>query len=375
MPSGQAPPELRVFRIRAYADADYQAQDPQWAASIVAQVWRANAILESDFGVRLEVESVRPWHRPDRSGDLADALQELLDVDPAADVDWVVGWVGPMPGESSAREEFGRAPMFGRHFVLRAMESAASRAAVASWNELSTDERAAMARERRLHKEKSTFLHEWGHTLGAVHECPGKWIMSKEYSLLESTFSPESARLVRLGLRRRAARSPEEFRAWAGYYRAEASRMTGSAWECEVMEKGLSDAEKLLTAAAAAPAATAATEASTDTGRYVRRVMRELIANYGAETTDVRHGRDRIVASGVRFILFIEPDGRIARWQLVQRSGDAAFDDALARAFERTRFVPPPPPDLRERFRTEGLRLLMRGEQGAGRCRRIATFT
>jgi hypothetical protein len=133
------------------------------------------------------------------------------------------------------------------------MESEESRAAIATWDEITPEERVQMALGLRVHKETSTFLHEWAHTLGAVHECAGKWIMSDRYNLLASTFSPESARLVRLGLQHRAARSPEEVGAWRHGYRAEIAAMAGLTWDCAVMGKALARAEQLLAARAASP--------------------------------------------------------------------------------------------------------------------------
>ncbi len=126
--------------------------------------------------------------------------------------------------------------------------------------------------------------------------------------------------------------------------------MTGPAWECEVMEKDLRFAEGMLAAAAAAPAGSAALDARVEDARYTRRVTQELAAAFVAVTGRPFEGY--AIAGSV--VLFIEPDGRIARWRFEKRSGDAAFDDALAQTFERARLTPPPPP-LRELYRTVGL--------------------
>ena len=49
-----------------------------------------------------------------------------------------------------------------------------------------------------------------------------------------------------------------------------------------------------------------------------------------------------------------EPDGRVASFRFERRSGNAAFDQALERAVRDSR-LPPPPPELRQRYRTLGL--------------------
>jgi colicin import membrane protein/protein TonB len=53
-------------------------------------------------------------------------------------------------------------------------------------------------------------------------------------------------------------------------------------------------------------------------------------------------------------VLTIEPDGRVSGFRFERRSGNGAFDDALERAIRQTR-LPPPPAELRERYRTVGL--------------------
>lgn len=250
-PAGaEAQPVARVFKVRAYVDPDYRAHAPDWRERIAGQVEQANVILASDFGVRLELEPVREWERA-RAGDgLEGTLGALLRLDAARDVDWVIGFVAPVP-EDSPRDyhAVGMASMFGRHFVVRAMQTSGDLARIdAVYDQLTEEERTAFARARRVHQEATVFLHEWGHTLGAVHECDSKWIMAPTYSVLRARFSPDSARLVRLGLTHRDAPSAPEL-GWASAWRAEAVRMQGVAWECEKLERALADADRFLAGA------------------------------------------------------------------------------------------------------------------------------
>ncbi len=144
----------RALRIRVHADPEYQAQTPRWSDRIEAQIDRANAALEPQFGVRLEVQSVRTWQRSDRFERLDQALAELAAVDPGADVDWVIGFLPALGFASATLEQLGMGALFGRHFVLRAMFSLEeTRAFEAAFDLVPREEREALLRERRLHKE------------------------------------------------------------------------------------------------------------------------------------------------------------------------------------------------------------------------------
>lgn len=246
--------DLRTLRVRAYADADYQGHAPEWRERIAAQVGRASAVLEGEFAVRLEVESVRAWARRDPTPSLKAALAELIELDRASDVDWVVGYVGEFV-EDGTDDSGGRAPLFGRHMVLRVMDRPDSAASAAqSWDLLSDEERAEMLRSWREHAETSALLHEWGHTLGAVHECVAKWIMAPRSTLLQAAFSPGSRRLARVGLEHRGGTAPDVIRRWADAYRAEAANLEAAAWDCQALADGLALAQRLLDARAEASA-------------------------------------------------------------------------------------------------------------------------
>lgn len=85
--------------------------------------------------------------------------------------------------------------------------------------------------------------------------------------------------------------------------------------------------------------------------RYLSLVQRALRETYRLPSTISE--RDQV---GLRatVVLYVEPDGRISRWAFESRSGSQAFDDALDRAIRQAR-LPPPPAELRERYRTVGL--------------------
>src|SRR5260221_5077744 len=93
---------LRVFKVRAYADTDYQVQNPRWNTHIAEQLARASEVLEAQFGARLELESARPWSRPGSSAHLERVIEQLAQLDPGAGVDWVIGFVASLDVFSAA---------------------------------------------------------------------------------------------------------------------------------------------------------------------------------------------------------------------------------------------------------------------------------
>src|SRR5438477_3220450 len=201
----------RVFRVRAYANADYQAQTPRWNQHIAEQVDRASEALAAQFGVTLELESARPWSRAGSSAHLEQVIAQLMALDKGDGVDWVIGFVSVLDVFSAAQDRLGMAVLFGRHIVLRGMFSAAEMDAInASLQLLSSADREQLARDRRLHKETAVLLHEWAHTLGVIHDRSPQSLMAPVYDKSQSSFSEASARIAGIGLQFRNAPASRE---------------------------------------------------------------------------------------------------------------------------------------------------------------------
>lgn len=90
--------------------------------------------------------------------------------------------------------------------------------------------------------------------------------------------------------------------------------------------------------------------------QYLALVERSLRESYVLPATLSDADRVRLQAT---VVLYIEPDGRVARFAFEKRSGSPAFDDALERAIRAAR-LPPPPAELRGRYRSEGLGVVYR---------------
>jgi hypothetical protein len=231
---------VRSFRVRAYADPEYRAQTLRWSKRIEDQVARANRLLEPRFGARLELVEVRAWERKVRAGELSGALDELLALDPGTDVDWVLGFISSLPMFSASQEQLGLATYFGRHVILRGMDSLAeSQYARSALDQLSENEREDLLRARRLHKETSVLLHEWAHTLGAFHEREPASIMFPAHDRSQAGFSPVSSEVIALGLRSREHGEKRARAAWGREYRALVEKHAASAWDTETREGAL----------------------------------------------------------------------------------------------------------------------------------------
>ncbi len=89
---------------------------------------------------------------------------------------------------------------------------------------------------------------------------------------------------------------------------------------------------------------------------YQAKVSVLLKQNYRLPSTISDQERMRLTAT---VLLFIEPDGRLARLEWVDHSTNPLFDEALERAVRQTR-LPPPPADRREAYRKSGLAVLFK---------------
>ena len=92
----------------------------------------------------------------------------------------------------------------GRHFVMRAMGSWAERAAFArAYPALERTNAADLEltfRRRSQHKEAVVFLHEWAHTLGALHVADPTRILSPTYTTEASVLGPMEVGLLNAAL-------------------------------------------------------------------------------------------------------------------------------------------------------------------------------
>jgi predicted Zn-dependent protease len=213
---GTHPTSVAVLRIRFYADEDYRAGLYRWADRTKTQLEELNKVLEPALGVRFEAESFRRWHRESGGIQIEQMLAELEKLDPGPGVDLVVGFVTPLPLVSTSMHEIGAARMLGNHFVLRGMASADEAAALKTLDLLDPSEREQVYSRRKWHRETAVFLHEWLHTLGAIHSSNPERLTNPSYSNKMSNLAIVDTELAAIALKARLAERQTGTLDWSG---------------------------------------------------------------------------------------------------------------------------------------------------------------
>ena len=204
--------EPRPIRLRIYADQDYRGLMMRWQPKVRAQIDRLNAVVGPVFGVRFEIESFRDWDRSHVGQPFEPILKDLEALDPAREVDWVLGLTTPMRGVATSIHQIGGARLLGRHLLLRGMDDEQEfRALEDAFKLLSPDERQRLYAERKAHKEAVVFLHEWGHSVGLLHDDDRALIMNPSYDERQRTFSDFDKEVLALVIERRLARRSEPY--------------------------------------------------------------------------------------------------------------------------------------------------------------------
>ena len=85
--------------------------------------------------------------------------------------------------------------------------------------------------------------------------------------------------------------------------------------------------------------------------QYLALVVRSLRESYVLPATISERDRMHLKAT---VVLYLDADGQVLRYAFESKSGNGAFDAALERAIRAAR-IPPPPTELRKKYRTEGL--------------------
>ncbi|HEY5090816.1 MAG TPA: hypothetical protein VIK30_12645 [Polyangia bacterium] len=211
-PAVPATAEPRPIRLRVYADKDYRGLVMRWQSKVRAQIDRINAVVGPVFDVRFEIESLRDWDRSHVGLPFEPIMTELEALDPAREIDWVLGLTTPLRGVATSIHQVGGARLLGRHMLLRGMDDEQEfRALEASFKLLSPDERQNLYADRKAHKEVVMFLHEWGHTAGLLHDEDRAMIMNPSYDERQTAFSDFGKEVLALVIERRLARRSERY--------------------------------------------------------------------------------------------------------------------------------------------------------------------
>ena len=196
---------VATARVRFYVDAGYRQHNPDVRAELGRVLAAASQVLGPTIGVTLELAEVRDW-RPIQGSTLQGDLTQLEDLDPAADVDWVVGLTAPLGHVSSDLDKLGAAQRLGRHLVLRSLNDEAELALLSDvLGSLPARRRQELWGRRRRHQQAVLFLHQLGHSLGAMHVTDSTRLMSTSYDSKQAGFAADNAGLMRAAATARLA--------------------------------------------------------------------------------------------------------------------------------------------------------------------------
>ncbi|HWU85942.1 MAG TPA: hypothetical protein VN253_01625, partial [Kofleriaceae bacterium] len=197
--------EVRVAKLRVWADDAYRAQNVRWQHTFEDQLDGANQVLIPMLGVRLEAE-YRTWEHHVPGGTLSDHLAALIQQDPGDDVVWVVGLTSSLSLLSPTFEQLGIAQVGAPHLVLRGYADLEERKAFErAFPDTDRREREIVHEARRRHKTTTVLLHELAHSLGALHEAESDKVMSPLYSHLAAAIGNANRELMLLVLADRLA--------------------------------------------------------------------------------------------------------------------------------------------------------------------------
>ncbi|MGB5809048.1 MAG: hypothetical protein WBG86_00885 [Polyangiales bacterium] len=188
-------------RVRVYATREYRENRSGWARRIEDLVDSTARVLGPAFAVRLEVVDTFGWEASCNQDRLAECLQELIAHDSGDDVDWVVALVGAQPRFTTSFEELGMAMTPSKHFVLRDLYDAGERQQInEAFSTMTQAKRNEIYKARQSHKQLVVFLHEWAHTLGALHVRSDVFILHPAYDDEMAFFSEANLGLVEASL-------------------------------------------------------------------------------------------------------------------------------------------------------------------------------
>lgn len=240
-----APQPPRVFKVRAWVDLDYQDQVLHWNERVTSQLSRASEVTRAALNVELKLVSIESWSHRSSRAPLSAQLAALEAEDRAADVDLVIGFVSSLEIFTESQEQLGLARMQGRHVVLRSMDNAEEHQAITRvFTKLDEKERDTLYRERKVHKEITLVLHEWGHVMGAPHDTAGESLLNPAYAVQRSRFSPMTSVLLARSLELRDQKVDRK--TWAASLHTFIRDAPEDAWSLQDKRGALADLERLM---------------------------------------------------------------------------------------------------------------------------------
>lgn len=193
----RALPARYTGRVRFYVSPEYRAQHADWRRRLENLIESANTVLRPAFMVELALSELHEWTPRCNPDQLSSCLTELTAIAAGEHGEWVVGVVGAQPKFTTSFEELGLAELPGSHFVLRDVSDQAEREAIdAAFASYTPGRRDEIYAKRKEHKRLALFLHEWGHTLGALHARDRESLLHPSYDDAMARFDDANATLL-----------------------------------------------------------------------------------------------------------------------------------------------------------------------------------
>lgn len=206
----------RIAHVRACATPAYAAETLRWEERFDELLRQANSVLEPVLGLTLKNAGTTLWKPAHGEASLGSILSELSTCE-GGEADWVVAFIESTPKVVTDFHTLGMGSYYSPYLVMRAPNDPAELDALTrGLPDLDEVTRQKLYSDRKRHKVVTVFLHELGHTLGAVHRTAKDTIMSPQYDASEHGYDEATLGLLRLGLSMRldGARRYAEVRAY-----------------------------------------------------------------------------------------------------------------------------------------------------------------
>jgi hypothetical protein len=206
-PKAQPEGTRRRASVRACATRAYAAETLDWEERFDELVRNANSVLGPDVGLELRNAGTTLWQPSRGEGGLTTVIDDLRECE-GAESDWVVALVQSTPKVVSDFHVLGRGATYSPYLAIRASNDPVEiEAFTRAFPDLDEATRQKLYSDRKRHKTLSLFLHELGHTLGALHRTARDTIMHPSYDAAERGYDESTLALLRIGLEIRLDRA------------------------------------------------------------------------------------------------------------------------------------------------------------------------
>lgn len=224
----------RTVKVKVYVDNAIRSR-PRWRDEVSDQIDYANQVLTPLAGGRLAFDKFEDWNR---TGEPHQALAQLVELAPGADVTFVIGVIAPLDTASKAITDLAYAEPLGRHVVVRGWaDKPETDALAATLPDLKDAERTEVIGAHRRHKQAVVLLRAIATALGAIAETEPGSIMHPTYAPKQASIGTRNRELITLALDARLAEAatPEiakrlldaiDKAPWGGWIAADVEQVT-----------------------------------------------------------------------------------------------------------------------------------------------------